>query len=210
LDTHTPFLDRLAVHFFSNEERLVGIFTEVEKTRVMRLRALYNEILKNPLAPEVERIKWLKLTYGIQRSQAYYDLADLRAITGAVKFDKESLRYESILAIKQKMAEAKDGTEWSRHMKNLILVSRLDKDDPEPLDTSKLYPRRPEPTTDVKVLDLPEPEPGMEEILRKRFGKYKYEYEEAEFEDIKEDSDPMDAAILIDKKKEESRLNVNI
>jgi len=200
LDTHTPFLDRLAVHFFSNEERLIGIFTEPEKARVIRLRALYNEILHSPLSPEVERIKWLRNNFGIQRSQAYYDLADLRAITGAIKFDKESLRYEAILAIKQKMSEAKDGTEWSRHMKNLILVSRLDKDDPEPLDTSKLYPRRMEPTTDVTVLGLPEPEPGLEQKLRERYGQKKYEYEEADFEEIRENPDPIaDTPTLIEK-----------
>lgn len=207
MDTHTPFLDRLAVHFFSNEERMKGIFTEMEKARVIRLRALYNEILRNPLAPEAERVKWLMLTYGIKRSQAYYDIAELRAITGAVKFDKEALRYEAILAIKQKMAEAKDGTEWSRHMKNLILVGRLDKDDPEPLDIAKLYPRRMEPTTDVTVLGLPEPEPGLAEKLRDRYGKKTQEY--TEFEEVKEESDPMATPLLIDKERELSRMNVN-
>lgn len=200
MDNKTPFLDRLAVHFFSNEEQIDKVFTAVEKDRVLRLRALRDEVLRNPLAPEVERLKWLRNVYGIQRSQAYRDLADLRTITGAIKIDKEALRYESILAIKQKMVEAKDGTEWSRHMKNLILVSRMDKDDPEPLDTAKLYPRRTEPTTDVTVLGLPEPEPGLEEELRKRYGKYKYDYQDVDFEEMEEDPDPMNAPLLIDRK----------
>lgn len=209
MNHNTPFLDRLSAHFHTNEAQLKGIFLPSEMPRVFRLRDLYNEILRNPLAPDVERVKWLKITYNLQRTQAYYDLADLRAITGAIKVDKEALRHEAILAIKQKMAEAKDGTEWARHMKNLISVSRLDKDDPEPLDLNKLYPRRTEPTTDVTVLGLPAPEPGLEEKLRQRYGKYKYEYEEAEYEDISPEADPLEAPLAIDKKREESLSNVN-
>ncbi|MCD8176733.1 MAG: hypothetical protein LUE98_04635 [Tannerellaceae bacterium] len=172
------FLERLVIHFFDDEKDLEKIFAKHEVKRILRMRDLHNERMKNPLRSDSERVKWLMAHHQIGERQAHYDLADLRVITGATRINKEDLRYEIIQGLRKKISENEENPDvYAKLVAQLIKVARLEKDEAEPIDYDRIYPAPIVPTSDVSVLGLPPADEGLREKLRIKYGKYKKEYD---------------------------------
>lgn len=182
------FLERLCSHFYDNEDELKQFFNEAEAARIIRLRELDREILKNPMEPDFVRVQWLKHRYGIKERQAYYDLADLRVAVGTVSsLNKEFARRELSQGLIEMMKVAKDKQDlaaYARLAKEYKAVNRLDKDDPEPVDT-KMVPISARPTMDARMLN----EKYTEETIASMMAEAKRLYgkrlaEDTDYEDV--------------------------
>lgn len=190
-----PFIERMITHFNDNEPELDKHFNKQEKQRLLRLRDLYNEILRNPMRPDAENVKWLERTYFIKKRQAQYDLSDLRSVKGLGNLNKDWLRFESIQGIRKMLVAAEEAGDYRGYaalMKNLDSIARLSKNEPEPIDMTKIYPMPIEPTTDVSVLGLTPYDEETKARVRAKYGKFnKKQFEEIEYEEIKaEKADP--------------------
>lgn len=191
------FLERLCSHFYDNEEELKQFFNEAEASRIIRLRELDREILRNPMEPDYARVQWLKGRFGIKERQAYYDLADLRVAVGTVStLNKEFARRELSQGLIEMMKIAKDKQDlaaYARLAKEFKSVNRLDKDDPEPVDT-KMVPLSARPTQDAKALNekyTDDALAAMEAEVKRLYGKRLAE--DVDYEDVPaEKKDPFD------------------
>ncbi|MDR1980369.1 MAG: hypothetical protein LBQ39_01955 [Tannerellaceae bacterium] len=203
---NTGFLEKVITHFYENEDKLREAFSEPEIRRILRLRDFYNEMLRNPLQSDGERIVWLKNRHGLKDRQAYKDLADIRAITGVISINREALRYEMTQLLQkniQAASEAGDFRAVASLVKELKSINRLDKNDPERIDPSKLYPEPTAPTCDVTVLGLPASRPGLAEEMRRKYGKR--QAEDVEYTDVPPPTDPItETPTRLEKKQKES------
>ena len=129
------FLDKLTLYFHKDIDTLRENFAEREINRILRMRDLYKEILRNPMEPDHQRKRWLMEKYHIQERQALYDIADLRAVVGpSLKFDKEFERYEMAQGLRDMMVIAKEKNDvksYASLAKEYNSIMRLSKDDPE-------------------------------------------------------------------------------
>ncbi len=171
------FLEKLCLHFHDDIEVLKEVFRPKEVERIIRIRALYKEILCHPMEPDYKRTRWLMERFGIQERQAYYDLADLRVAVGpSLSFDKNFERHELAQGIREMMSVAmkkEDTKSFSALAEKLDSILRLSKDDAE-LVKKDLAPMSIEPTNDVTVLGLPplnEDENLLKDRIRSRFNK---------------------------------------
>lgn len=171
------FLERLCSHFYDNEEELRHVFSEAEAVRILRLRDLDREVMRNPMDTDYNRVHWLMNKYHIKERQAYYDLADLRVAVGSVSsFSKEYARRELSEGLKRMMRtadEKKAPDSYARLAKIYNAINRLDKDDPEPIDHN-LMPLSARPTTDASHMDeslTPDKMKELKKEIESRWGK---------------------------------------
>ena len=176
-DNRKTFLEKLCMYFHEDEEVLKQHFDVREVKRILRLRALYKEVLRYPMDPDYKRSRWLIERYGIKERQANYDIADLRAVVGpSLTFDKNFERYELAQGIRDMMAVARekgDVKAWASLSEKYDSIMRLSKDDPEPVNKDRV-PLAVEPTDDIRVLGLPplqEDERSLKDRIRRRFDK---------------------------------------
>lgn len=182
------FLDKLTLYFHKDIDTLRENFAEREINRILRMRDLYKEILRNPMEPDHQRKRWLMEKYHIQERQALYDIADLRAVVGpSLKFDKEFERYEMAQGLRDMMVIAKEKNDvksYASLAKEYNSIMRLSKDDPEKVKKD-MIPMSIEPTDDLTILGLKplkEDEAEMKKRIRDRFNKKAIS--DANFEDI--------------------------
>lgn len=164
------FQERLCMHFYANEEEMQKAFSTTEIPRVLRLRDLNREVLNNPMNPDVDYVRWLRLRYKIAERQAYYDLADLRVAVGTFSsLNKEFERRVLSEGLKKNMAVAEkkgDLAAYARLAKEYKSINRLDKDDPQPIDTN-LVPLSARPQMDEKYLSAKFEDPEFIEKMKK-------------------------------------------
>lgn len=204
------FLERLCFHFYDDEEELPKLFRAPEITRIMRLRELDREIMRNPGRSDKERVVWLKNKFGIKDRQGYIDLQDLRIVVGIPQtYNKEYDRLEMMQLLRERISAAaarEDDTSVAKLVKEYNTMARFGKDEPLKVDPN-LAPMSVEPTSDIKVLGLPEL-PEDEDLIKDRLRrKYDKDYAtEIEYEEVKpEISDPVEAVPLyMDKVKAEN------
>ena len=141
-DNRKTFLEKLCMYFHEDEEVLKQHFDVREVKRILRLRALYKEVLRYPMDPDYKRSRWLIERYGIKERQANYDIADLRAVVGpSLTFDKNFERYELAQGIRDMMAVARekgDVKAWASLSEKYDSIMRLSKDDPEPVNKDRV------------------------------------------------------------------------
>lgn len=158
------------MHFYANEEEMQKAFSTTEIPRVLRLRDLNREVLNNPMNPDVDYVRWLRLRYKIAERQAYYDLADLRVAVGTFSsLNKEFERRVLSEGLKKNMAVAEkkgDLAAYARLAKEYKSINRLDKDDPQPIDTN-LVPLSARPQMDEKYLSAKFEDPEFIEKMKK-------------------------------------------
>ena len=190
-NNRSSFQERLCLHFYDNEDDLQQHFSSLEIGRLMRLRDLDREVLRNPMRPDSDRIRWLRNKYKIGERQAHYDMADLKVAVGAFSVNnKEYERRELSEGLRRMMRLAEDKGDlasYARLAKEYKTVNRLDKDDPEPVDT-KMIPLSARPTMDPKYVNdkfTPEVIALMKAEVEKRWGKQLAE--DVDYEDIPED-----------------------
>ena len=108
---------------------LKEVFRPKEVEKILRIRALYKEILCHPMEPDYKRTRWLMERFGIQERQAYYDLADLRVAVGpSLSFDKNFERHELAQGIREMMSVAmkkEDTKSFSALAEKLDSILRL-------------------------------------------------------------------------------------
>lgn len=199
------FLERLCFHFYDDYEELSKTFRGPEITRIMRLRELDREIMKNPGKPDKDRAQWLMLKFDISYRQAYMDMQDLRVVVGIPNtYNKEYDRLEMMQLLRARIhaaIERDDDSAVAKLMKEYNVMARFGKDEPPKIDPH-MAPLSAEPTSDVSVLGLPPID--NEEALKLRLRlKYDREYaKDVEYEEIKPiqmdlfDSSPMRAEKL--------------
>jgi hypothetical protein len=196
--SHRVLESSIIDHFFDDEATLRQHFTENQYNRIIRLRTLYDYMLRNPLMPETKIKEWIRATFKINERQSQLDFREVQLITGHTRVDKGYYRKFTIESILHDLSKTEDVLIRTKLYAQLISVARLDKEDPEPIDLDAIYPIPVEPTGDVSVLGLtPAPE-GLAEELRRRFGKEAREQaEDVQYEDTRTEDVIGDAGIKI-------------
>lgn len=206
--SHT-FLDRLCFHFYDDYDDLKENFRPSEINRIMRLRELDREIMRNPGRPDKDRAQWLKLKYSVSERQAYIDIQDLRIVVGIPEsYNKDYDRMEMMQLLRERIhaaIEREDDNAVAKLMKEYNVMARFGKDEPPRIDPH-MAPLSAVPTSDVSVLGLPPIE--NEEALKLRIRqKYDREYaKDVEYEEIK----PMQMDLFEDTPMRAERFSIDV
>lgn len=142
-----------------------------------RYLALFHMMLEHPEKKDVELVSFLMETYKIGRSQAFYDLQNVKMIFGNVQRSaKEWDRY----VVLEMLKEAYKRAEKENDLKNMISAAdklgkytKLDQEEGRELPYDEIVPLQIEPTGDVSVLGL-KPVVNLREkqrALREKYGK---------------------------------------
>ncbi len=176
-------LEKLHTHLFgADEEKIQLIFDKDEQEIVLRYRAAFTKWLSEPVTRDSEMITYLKETFGIKESQAYKDLARIKALIGNVQnAGKEFQRHratEMILKGYQLALDATSNLEVKQALamiragEALAKVHKLDKEDIDRIPWEDIIPLELEPTTDISVIGRKRIE-NLEELqqnLRRKYG----------------------------------------
>jgi hypothetical protein len=173
------------------KEKLYGAMFKGKDTRLdpttQKLKDRYERIftkwLDDPAISESDMHKFIMSEMGLSYSQSYRDLEAVKLMLGNVSVAaKEWQRYTAIDMIKKGYAlvtkedgdklDIKRGLAMIKAGEAIGKVTKLDKEDPDPIPYEDIIPQSFEPTGDVSVLGMKKI-PQLKELqarLRKRFG----------------------------------------
>lgn len=168
--------EKINAHLFKGEKDIV--FSPEESVMYARYFDVYSQMLEKPWKEDKEWINYLIAHYDIDRSQAYRDLAKIKLLLSNVKSaSKEFVRYIVFEASKKALTKSEEKGDW----KNFILAIdklgkyfRLDQNDPEEIDWSKVYVQEWQPVVDIRQVDEnfkgPDDLNAWRAKLRKKYG----------------------------------------
>lgn len=152
--------------------------TAPEEQRLLRLKDIYVQWLKDPLLTRVQLRDYIQANHpGLSDSQVYRDLNDIYLLLGNVQnASRGHIQYiinESLIEI---IHEIK-GT--GKHYKELVMAidklakyNQLDKDAPEPVNWGEMVDFEIEPTSDPSRLGLkPQSDEDLDNIKSKLYKK---------------------------------------
>lgn len=185
-------LDKFQEVMFADKADLAHL-TPVEQMQVVRYRFAFTVCLDSPSIEDNKLRDQLIAEFGISKSQAYRDIANIKIILPNIKAaGKEWIRYIVTEELKIAIQECKDAGEDL--MKERIMAidklakyNKLDQDDGEELPWDDIIPIPIEPTNDVTVLGAV-PLENAEEEIKKLYEKYKGDIE-IEYVDYQEITD---------------------
>jgi hypothetical protein len=179
------FRDKLHLEFFEQQDN--SVFTPVEQTRVIRLRALFTHQLENPWLSKSKLVEYLMHEFGIEKTQAYNDTSLVESLLGNVRnASKAWIKYvvtQNALEVYLLAKEAKDLKNMNKANDLLGKYNNLDKEDEFEFDEEKMYIDF-EPTDDITVLSpdmrviSPEDKEKVRQKLLKNMGVVDIEAEE--------------------------------
>lgn len=157
---------------------------ENDLRKLMRYRFAFTQLLENPSLSDTELRDVLMREYGIEKSQAYIDISNMKVILPNIRnAGKEWVRYIVNEELKQAIADAKtEGKLKERIMaiQALAKYNKLDQDEGEQIPWEKIIPQEIEPTSDPTVLGI-KPLKNKHDVIKRLYAKYK---QEIEIEDI--------------------------
>lgn len=163
------------------------------RERLHRLRGLYAYWLQFPSKTDKEIVEHDMKLFEVGRAQAYDDLHLVQLLLGNLQqASKDFMRWKINRDLEVDLAQARDRGDMravASIEKNRILNNRTDKDDEPELEFDKIVPQTFELTDDPTVIGIAKV-PGLRDKIRRLEKKYgDTRIEDAQFEEIKEESD---------------------
>lgn len=177
--------------------------TELEKEhlplpfiqRLERLRGLYTYWVQFPSKQTQDMVEYDQQMFKASRTQAYEDIQLVKVLIGDLQAtSKDFWRWRINTMIMEDHKAARRAGDWrsaASMQKNLILNNKTDKDDPLELDFDKIVPQQFEMTDNITIVI-----PGKKKTSRKKIEEMLVKYgrkddmpvEDADFEEVKDDS----------------------
>lgn len=151
--------------------------------RLDRLKAVFAHWIDHPLMTDASLRDHIIANYHVGRTQAYNDIAVLKAVFGNVpRADKEFQRYKANHLLEMAAAAALAGND--KKAKSLVKIAeavikanRLDEKESEELKWEEIVPKDVSFTVDPSVIGI-EKEPNIEEKSRKLLKQYTQEIDD--------------------------------
>ena len=189
-----PAIDVCRLDLFTAEEELREKYTEPIVARVLRIRDEYNWFLSNPDAKDRQFVEAALSRYGINRSQAFSDLAIIKALLPQLaQASRDFHRYrfnEMILETYQMAKKRKDTKTMEKAASSYAKYNRVDLEDEQAVPYDLIVVQPFTATDDPTVLGI-KPIPRLQERIQELLHKYQaenidiedIEYEEADLEE---------------------------
>ena len=197
--TEIALIEKIEHHLFDSSATAKEALSKDEMQVKTRWMALYAYNLEKPLLSNVEKIEFL--TSGgagafdpVSKSAAYSDIRAVNIMLGNIQTaSKNWLRHifiENILAVIERTKNDESQIAHVMALDKLGKYAKLDKDDVDLLDYSKIIPPNFEPCDDVSLVEGAvkiENVAAYRKKLRKKFGVVKIE--DAQIIEFSEESD---------------------
>ena len=189
-----PAIDVCRLDLFTTEEELREKYTEPIVARVLRIRDEYNWFLSNPDAKDRQFVETVLSRYGINRTQAFSDLAIIKALLPQLaQASRDFHRYrfnEMILETYQMAKKRKDTKTMEKAASSYAKYNRVDLEDEQAVPYDLIVVQPFTATDDPTVLGI-KPIPRLQERIQELLHKYQaenmdiedIEYEEADLEE---------------------------
>ena len=189
-----PAIDVCRLDLFTAEDELREKYTEPIVARVLRIRDEYNWFLSNPDAKDRQFVEAALSRYGINRSQAFSDLAIIKALLPQLaQASRDFHRYrfnEMILETYQMAKKRKDTKTMEKAASSYAKYNRVDLEDEQAVPYDLIVVQPFTATDDPTVLGI-KPIPRLQERIQELLHKYHaenidiedIEYEEADLEE---------------------------
>ncbi len=182
-------IDACRLDLFTNEDELREKYSEPLASRVMRIREEYNWFLSNPDAKDRQFVENAIARFGINRTQAFSDLAIVKALLphlSQASRDFHRYRYnEMILETFQMAKKRKDTKTMEKAASSYAKFNRVDLEDEQAVPYDLIVVQPFTATDDPSVLGI-KPMPRLQERIQQLLRKYKAEnidIEDIEFEE---------------------------
>ena len=184
-----PAIDVCRLDLFTAEDELREKYTEPIVARELRIRDEYNWFLSNPDAKDRQFVEVVLSRYGINRSQAFSDLAIIKALLPQLaQASRDFHRYrfnEMILETYQMAKKRKDTKTMEKAASSYAKYNRVDLEDEQAVPYDLIVVQPFTATDDPTVLGI-KPMPRLQERIQELLHKYQAEnidIEDVEFEE---------------------------
>jgi hypothetical protein len=163
--------------FRSQSEAEIALTADEQKVRE-RYMLYVTKMLEFPQIPDTSMVNYIREMSGIEKSQAYRDLSNVKIIVGNIKnASKEWNRYMVIEGLKKSYIRAIEKKNLIAEIAALTSIgkfSMLDKEDQDKIPWEELIPAEFEMSEDVSILSEKLAKPNTEErrkALREQYNK---------------------------------------
>ena len=178
-------IDACRLDLFTSEDELRDKYSDVIVERVLRIRDLYNWFLSNPDAKDRQFVENAVSRYGLNKTQAYSDLAIVKALLphlSQASRDFHRYRYnEMILETYQMAKKRKDAKTMEKAASSYAKFNRVDLEDEQAVPYDLIVVQPFTATDDPSVLGI-KPMPNLQERIQELL--HKYQAENIDIEDI--------------------------
>lgn len=191
-------IDACRLDLFTSEDELRQKYTEPIVARVLRIREEYNWFLSNPDAKDRQFVEAVTSRHGINKTQAYSDLAIIKALLphlAQASRDFHRYRYnEMILETYQMARKRKDTKTMEKAASSYAKFNRVDLEDEQAVPYDLIVVQPFTATDDPSVLGI-KPMPRLQERIQELL--HKYQAESMDIEDIEfEEADLEESALF--------------
>lgn len=206
-------IDACRLDLFTSEDELRQKYTEAIVLRVLRIREEYNWFLSNPDAKDRQFVENAISRHGINKTQAYSDLAIVKALLPHLsQATRDFHRYrfnEMILETYQMAKSRKDSKTMEKAASSYAKFNRVDLEDEQAVPYDLIVVQPFTATDDPTVLGI-KPMPNLNERIAELLHKYQAEnidIEDIEFEEADlEENALFPPATLEDGKSQETNI----
>lgn len=206
-------IDACRLDLFTSEDELRQKYTEAIVLRVLRIREEYNWFLSNPDAKDRQFVDNAISRHGINKTQAYSDLAIVKALLPHLsQATRDFHRYrfnEMILETYQMAKSRKDSKTMEKAASSYAKFNRVDLEDEQAVPYDLIVVQPFTATDDPTVLGI-KPMPNLNERIAELLHKYQAEnidIEDIEFEEADlEENTLFPPATLEDGKSQETNI----
>lgn len=149
--------EKISHNLFRSQSETEIVLTKDEQVIKERYMLYVTKMLEDPLVTDMSMIIYIKGLAGIEKSQAYRDLANVRSIVGNIKnATKEWHKYMVIEGLKkahQKASLTGNIIAEIMALDKLGKYCKLDKEDEEVMPWDQIIPPEFEMSSDITVLD---------------------------------------------------------
>ena len=178
-------IDVCRVDLFTAKEELEQRYPAVTVAHVLRVREEYNWFISNPDAKDRQFIEFAVSRFGIVKSQAYSDLALIKALLpNLAQASRDFHRYrfnEMILETYQMAKKRKDTKTMEKAASSYAKFNRVDLEDEQAVPYDLIVVQPFTATDDPSVLGI-KPLPRLQERIAELL--HKYQAENIDIEDI--------------------------
>lgn len=175
--------------------------TPREREQLLRYRFAFTQLLETPSMSDTLLRDLLMTQFGIQKTQAYRDIGNMRVILPNIRnAGKEWIRYIVNEELKEAIQEAKTSNKLKERILAIAALAKynkLDQDDAEEMPWDQIIPTPIEPTSDPTVLGI-KPLPNKLQVIEELYKKYRddIEIDDIPFEDVTDDSPDKEANLF--------------
>lgn len=190
-------IDACRLDLFTSEDELRQKYTEAIVLRVLRIREEYNWFLSNPDAKDRQFVENAISRHGINKTQAYSDLAIVKALLPHLsQATRDFHRYrfnEMILETYQMAKSRKDSKTMEKAASSYAKFNRVDLEDEQAVPYDLIVVQPFTATDDPTVLGI-KPMPNLNERIAELL--HKYQAENIDIEDIEFEEADLEENVL--------------